>query len=215
VQGLRETLEHAFRDGDLRAVIGAEFMLQSFYQLAQLYVPLYLHNALGVPWSELGWILAVMLLPFVLLEYPAGAVADVLLGDKRIMVAGFVITGFTFGLIASIGAATPLSLLLIILVLTRVGAALVEAMAEGHFFRRVNEENTATVSVFRMTRPVAALIAPVLGSALLALAGYGWLFMITGGVFVFVGVLFALHITDVRPSRNAPPPPTAVPHGQA
>lgn len=215
VQGLRETLEHAFRDGDLRAVIGAEFMLQSFYQLAQLYVPLYLHNALGVPWSELGWILAVMLLPFVLLEYPAGAVADVLLGDKRIMVAGFVIMGFTFGLIASIGAATPLSLLLIILVLTRVGAALVEAMAEGHFFRRVNEENTATVSVFRMTRPVAALIAPVLGSALLALAGYGWLFMITGGVFVFVGVLFALHITDVRPSRNAPPPPTAVPHGQA
>jgi MFS family permease len=215
VQGLRETLERAFQDRDLRAVVGAEFMLQSFYQLGQLYIPLYLHNALGVPWSELGWVFAVMLLPFVLVEYPAGAVADVLLGDKRLMVAGFVILGFSFGIVAAVGAGTPLSLLLIILILTRIGAALVEAMAEGHFFRRVNEENTGTVSVFRMTRPVAALVAPVFGSALLALVGYGWLFMISGGLLVFIGVLFAFHIDDIRPIRARASAPATITNGQA
>lgn len=200
-RGLRETLEEAFRDRDLRAVIGAQFMLQSFYQLAQLYIPLYLHVVLGVPWTQLGWVLAAMLLPFVLVEYPAGAFADALLGDKRLMVAGFVVAGFAFGLVAAIGIGTPLSLMIIILVATRIGAALVEAMTESHFFRRVSEKDTGTVSVFRMTRPVAALMAPVLGSALLALAGYAWLFLVAGGLLVFIGVMFAFHITDIRPSR--------------
>jgi MFS family permease len=211
IQSLRETLEVAFQDADLRAVIIAEFILQAFYQLSQLYIPLYLHVALGISWNDLGWMLAIALLPFVLLEYPAGAIADVLFGDKRLMVAGFVIMGFSFGLIALIGVATPFSIILIVLLLTRTGGALVEAMAEGHFFRRVSEQDAETVSVFRMTRPVAALTAPILGSALLALFGYYWLFLVTGALLLFAGILAAFHIRDIRPRVSAgaetlPPP---------
>src|SRR3989344_4944993 len=64
------------RDSDLRAIAIAGAVLQTFFHIAPLYIPLYLHTALGIPWSELGWMFAVMLLPFVFLEYPAGWLAD-------------------------------------------------------------------------------------------------------------------------------------------
>ncbi len=108
-------------------------------------------------------------------------------GDKELLIAGFIITGSAFAAIASITAQTSLWAVLAILVLTRVGAALIESMIESHFFRRVSERDTATVGVFRMMRPVAALTAPIVGSAMLLFQGYSIFFLVTGAAIVAVG----------------------------
>jgi MFS family permease len=192
----RETLKTIFRDPDLRATVGASFMLQSLYQFAQIYIPLYLHTVLGISWSELGWVFAVMLLPFVLLEYPAGILADKMLGDGKLMILGFIIAGLGYGLVSTIHSNSPIPFILFILIATRVGGALIEAMAEGHFFRRVSERDASIVSVFRTTRPGAALFAPLFGSLILSLFGYEWLFIISGAVLVFVGVVFAVGVEE-------------------
>ncbi len=171
---------------DIRAVITGNGVLQFFYHLAPLYIPLYLHSVLGMPWSQLGWMFAVMLLPFVLVEYPAGYIADKWLGEKELLIAGFAITGVSFALLAFVTPATSMWLLLAILVATRVGSALVEAMVEGHFFKRVSPDDANTITLYRMTRPVAALVAPVSASILLVLTGSYVVFFVAMGVLILI-----------------------------
>jgi MFS family permease len=186
------------KDKDLRAVVISHGTLQFFYHIAPLYIPLYLHNVLGMPWQDLGWIFAIMLVPFVLLEYPAGWLADRKWGDQELLLGGFMLMATAFAALALVTADTMVLVILIILVMNRAGAALVEAMSEGHFFRRVSATDAATVSLFRMTRPIAALTAPIVGSIILSVSSYGALFIITGILIGIIGVMSALSIRDVR-----------------
>lgn len=188
-----------FNDNDLRAAALANGILQLFFHLAPLYVPLYLHHVLGMPWSTLGWVFAVMLIPFVIVEYPASYIADRWLGDKELLMLGFAIIGASFAGLAYVGTQTPLWILITLLVLSRVGAALVEAMVEGHFFRRISAEDANTVSLYRMTRPLAALSAPLIASVVLGLTGsYVWFFVSMGLLVGIAGIITAAHIKDVR-----------------
>jgi MFS family permease len=196
--GLMEAYVCLLKDKDLRAVVIAHGTLQFFYHIAPLYIPLYLHNVLHMPWTQLGWIFALMLLPFVLLEYPAGWLADHTLGDQELLLGGFVLMAAAFAALALVTPDTMVLVIVIILVMNRAGAALVEAMSEGHFFRRVSETDAATVSLFRMTRPVAALTAPIIGSIILSVSGYGTLFVVTGALIGVVGVMAALRIRDIK-----------------
>lgn len=196
--GVRDTCFCLWSNKDLRAAALGNGVLQFFYHLAPLYIPLYLHTALGFAWSDLGWIFAVMLLPFVFVEYPAGVIADRWLGDKELLIAGFAITGIAFGSIAFITSSTPLAIVALVLFVSRVGAALVEAMVEGHFFRGVSERDANTISVFRMMRPVGALVAPVFASILLIVGNYTTFFLISGALVVAFGILVTIPLKDVR-----------------
>lgn len=196
---LLETCKCMLVDKDLRAAALGNLVLQFFYHLAPLYIPLYLHGTLGIAWSELGWMFTVMLLPFVLLEYPAGYIADRWIGDKEMLMGGFVLIGLSFGSLAFVTTATPMVLLLLALIGSRVGAAIVEAMVEGHFFRRVSSADSNTVTLYRMSRPVAALLAPLSASVLLLVTeSYLVFFLTSGTLLVLFGVLSAQHVKDIR-----------------
>lgn len=184
-------------DKDLRSVVIAHGALQLFYHIAPLYIPLYLHHVLHIPWEQLGWMFAVMLLPFVLLEYPAGYLADRKWGDKEILIAGFVIMSIGFAALALVNENTMILYIVLILIVNRIGASLVEAMSEGHFFRRVSEADASTVGIFRMTRPVAALVGPIIGSIVLSMTNYQTLFIVTGLLVGILGVTAARKITDI------------------
>lgn len=196
--GMMEVYTCLMKDKDLRASVLAQGTLQFFYHIAPLYIPLYLHNVLNMPWQTLGWMFSIMLLPFVLLEYPAGWLADRKWGDQELLIGGFILMAAALVGLAFVGPDTIVLVILIILVMNRAGAALVEAMSEGHFFRRVSETDAATVSLFRMTRPVAALTAPVVGSLILSVSGYGTLFVVTGVLIGVIGVTAALRIRDIK-----------------
>lgn len=195
---VRSTCFCLWSDPDLRAAALGNGVLQFFFHLAPLYIPLYLHTVLGFPWNDLGWIFAVALLPFVFIEYPAGWIADRWLGDKELLIAGFVIMGIAFATVGFITASTPLVVIAAILFVSRIGAALSEAMVESHFFRRVSERDANTISVFRMMRPVGALVAPLFASVLLITGNYVAFFMISGALIVALGVLVTIPLKDVR-----------------
>ncbi len=202
---VREAWARVRKSADLRSIMAANFLLQFFYHTAPLYIPLYLHNVLGIPWSSLGWMFAVMLLPFVLIEYPAGAAADRYLGDRALLGAGFIIMGISFAMVGFLDTLTPFLVTLAVLVASRVGSALVEAMAEGHFFRHVSELDTDLVSVFRSARPLAALCAPLVGSIILGTLGYMWLFIITGALILVFGIKATMGLKDSpRVTASAP-----------
>ncbi len=198
VSKIATTLACIWANPDLRAAALGNGVLQFFFHLAPLYIPLYLHTVLGFPWSDLGWVFAVMLLPFVFLEYPAGIIADKWLGDKEMLIAGFVITGIAFGALALVTASTSLVVIAAILFVSRIGAALVEAMVEGHFFRSVTERDASTITVYRMMRPVGALIAPLFASLLLITGNYLLFFMVSGALIVALGIIVTIPLRDVR-----------------
>jgi len=187
-----------WEDKDLRAAVLGFGVLQFFYHLAPFYVPLYLHSVLGIPWADLGWIFAIMLLPFVFVEYPAGWLADRWLGDKELLMAGFVIAGIAFAAVGLITSSTPLLVVAAILFVNRLGAALVESMVETHFFRRVSERDANTIGIFRMTRPLSALGAPIFASLILVSGSYAALFMVSGALVVALGIMSAVTIHDIR-----------------
>lgn len=194
-QGLRKVGSAIFADRDQRAVALSYLILQFFYHAFSLYLPLYLHTVLGLPWSTLGFVLAITLIPFVLLEYPAGWLADTKFGDKTLLAAGFVITGLAFASFAFVTAATPLITIVVLLLAMRIGAVFVEAMTESHFFRRISSADVEAVSVFRMMRPLGALITPIVGTILLSAGTYGGLFVISGFAIVGTGIACAYVIS--------------------
>lgn len=200
---LGETLRRIARDRDLAAVTFGHLLLYLFFVWAPFYTPIYLHEALGIPWSELGWMFAVMLVPYVLIEYPAGVLADKLIGDKEMMFAGFLIAGSSLAAIGLFTSSTPIIIILAVLVASRVGAALIESMTEGHFFRRVSEKDLSSVSVFRGIWPLSDIIAPVVGSIILLVGSYQSLFFITGGFIAIAGMGTTLLIKDFRPGKKA------------
>ena len=195
---MQDTLACILHNRDLAAVTFAHILLWLFYVWAPLYVPVYLHNVLGIPWSSLGWIFSIMLIPYVLIEYPAGWIADRFIGDKEMMFAGFLIAGGALASVSFLTSSSSLLLILGILIISRSGAALIESMTEGHFFRRVSEGDINSMSVFRSAWPLAYVIGPIIGSVILFFGSYQMLFALTGGFISIAGAIATLLITDFR-----------------
>lgn len=196
---LKDTLVCITHDRDLAATTCASFVLSLFYIWAPLYVPVYLHNVLHIGWETLGWIFALMLVPFVILEYPAGVIADRWLGDKEMLIAGFLIAGAALAAVGAIGPTTPVWTIVFILVGSRIGASFIESMTEAHFFRRVSERDVNSISVFRLIWPLAGIVGPLMGTAFLLIGGYHFLFVVTGALVLIAGTIAALCIRDFTP----------------
>jgi MFS family permease len=193
-----DTLVCIMRTRDLAAVTFGNLILYLFYVWMPLYTPFYLHNVLGISWSNLGWMFSLMLIPYVVVEYPASWVADQFLGDKELMFAGFLIAGGSLAALSLLTPATPFVVILAILVASRVGAALVEAMVEAHFFRRVSKRDINSVGIFRSVWPLSYIIGPLIGSIILIYGDYASFFFVTGIFIALAGASATLLIKDFR-----------------
>jgi MFS family permease len=199
---VRDTLTHLAHNRDTAAVTFGHFILYLFYVWAPLYIPVYLHIIVGIPWSTLGWMFSIMLVPYVLIEYPAGWLADKFIGDKELMLAGFLLAGSALTAVSTITVDSPPLYILSVLLATRAGAALIEAMTEGHFFRCVSEKDIVSVSVFRGVWPLANVIAPLIAGLILFFGNYQLLFILAGGFVTLGGALSVFFIRDFDPAKG-------------
>ncbi len=181
---------------NLRRILVIDLVLNLFYAVMVIYSPLYL-RALGLPWSTIGLLFSIMLLAFLLLEWPLGIVADRQTGEKEILLAGLAITGaFTLGL-TWLNATTNLWLIGTLLFLTRVGAASVEIMKETYFFKQIGPGDSAALALSRDTQPLAYLLAPTLVSAFLFWFDLRYVF-VPLGLLMLATMLYALRIRDTE-----------------
>jgi hypothetical protein len=79
--------------------------------------------------------------------------------------------------------------------MTRVGASMVEIMNETYFFKKNSDRTPDLIGVFRLTRPFAYLIAPVIASMLLMALDYPSLFVVLG-ILMLYGLRYSLTIKD-------------------
>ena len=167
--------------------------LEAFYALMIVYTPLYLLGR-GFSWEQIGLIFTVMLIPFVVLEYPIGILADEKFGEKEMIIGGLLIMAFS-SLAIFFVSSNSIFVWAAILLLTRVGAASVETLRDSYFYKKIDGRDVDLISFFRTTRAVAYLLATGLSAMLLIIAPMKYIFLLIAGM-VLLGVYPAFRLVD-------------------
>jgi len=172
----KTVLKNTWRNKNLRGTFFIALLLQIFYNTAVVYLPIYLHQNLGISWVELGLMFSIMLIPFLIFEIPAGIIADKYTGEKEILFAGFailIVSLILFFFVKTTGFWTWAS----ILFFSRIGAALIEAMRESHFFKLIDAKDISYINFFRASSPLGYIIGPILAIIILAFLPINYIFL--------------------------------------
>jgi len=172
-------------------------IVKFFYAWMVIYTPIYLHEYIGFDWGKIGIIFSIMLLPFVILDFPLGKLSDKI-GEKKMLLVSFLIIILSVLVIPFIK--TPsLYIWALVLFMTRVGAATVEVMSESYFFKVINiKECPDEISFFRNTYPLSYIIAPLLAIPILLLVpSFKYLFVVLSAILLG-GLFITLRLRDVK-----------------
>lgn len=193
---VRDMIKAAFISKDLRTVLFAQFLVQFFFTWAVVYFPLYLATVVGFDWATISQIIAVGLLAFVIFEYPTGLLADKYFGEKEMMAIGFVALALSSASIFYMANGSVLGWMLLMFA-SRFGASLVEVTTESYFFKQVKGHDANLISLFRLMRPLAGLIAPLIASICLFFLPFEFAFIVLAFCMV-IGAFSTLRITDTK-----------------
>lgn len=183
-KSLREIISDFWNNKNLKGIYMVSFFLNLFFGVVVVYIPLYLHNYIGFNWATLGMIFSFMLIPFILIEIPAGIIADKYIGEKEMLFAGLGILTLCLFLFGSVRSASPI-VWGFLLFFSRVGAALIEAMRESSFFKIINAEDIGHINFLRSTYPLGYLIGASLGAIVLTWYNISILFILLSVLFLF------------------------------
>ncbi len=181
---------------NLQNIFAAQFLLRFFFSMMVIYLPLYVFGTLGMSLFELGIMISVATLAYVLIEIPLGKLEDSLWGEKEVLVLGFVLVALTTGALSFI-VSTSVVVWAALLFATRIGAAMIEVSSEGYFFKHVDAADSDDVSAFRMLYPLAYIVSPLFGTLILFFIPLKFIFLITAFVML-LGVLFASNLQDSK-----------------
>ncbi len=179
-------------------IMACAFFLQFFYAWMVIYIPILLHDQLGFAWGDIGFMLTLALSAFVIFPLPSGWLADKFIGEKELMVMGFLLMAVASFLIPSLVAKGSSFLVwVIVLFIGRTGASIVESMSEAYFFKQIDGHNAGLIGYFRRISPLAYIVAPLLASFLLQ---FEW-FTLTDlfsvlGIVMFASIYFPLRLKD-------------------
>lgn len=171
------------KNKNLRGIFVLALLLNLFYNSAVIFVPIYLNKVLGFSWQDLGWMFSLMLIPFILVEIPAGILADKYLGEKEMLAAGFTIVIICLSLFSLIDSTNPW-LWVMLLFLSRVGAALIESMSEAYFFKNVGFRDINKINIFRSNIPLGRIIGSLLSLLLLIILPIRYVFVFTAVIML-------------------------------
>ncbi len=171
-QGIFQSFQLLWGKRPLRYAFAIAFLLQVFYAIMVIETPLVLRG-LGFTPGAIGLMFTIMLLPFVLVQYPLGRLAD-RFGEKEIVTAGFTVAGLaTLGIAWISGTALAVSFFFwtVLLFFSRVGAASIEVMRDSYFFKHVDSRDLHVIALLWSMMPLAYLIAPLLSNTIVRSTG--------------------------------------------
>jgi len=171
------------------------FLLEFFYALMIIYTPLYLLE-LGFSWTEIGKIFTVMLLPFVLLQYPAGYLADKKFEERDMIVFSLAIMAITTLAMFFISSKSLLVWALI-LFCTRIGASLIEVLRDSYFYKRIDCRDVDIINFFRSVRPVAYIIGLMIATPIVFFLHIRFIFPLVS-IGILTGIFAAKNLASSR-----------------
>lgn len=193
---IRKTFTCIVNHKDISNILMAQFIMRFFFAWVVIYMPIYLIKEIGFTFTEFGIMTFIYLIPFALLEYPAGRLADSRLGEKEILSLGFFIAAVFTGFVSFIQADNFI-FWAAVLFMIRVGVSLVEIMTESYFFKHVDGSDNNTISFFRMTRPLAYIIGPLIANLALLIFDFKFIWLVLSFV-LFSGLYFSFQLRDTK-----------------
>ncbi|MFA6160352.1 MAG: MFS transporter [Parcubacteria group bacterium] len=175
------------------------FVLEFFYALMVIYTPIYLRD-LGFSWGEIGKIFTVMLIPFVIFQYPAGLLADKKMGEKELLIFSILIMGISTMLIYFMGTGNVVRWALILFI-TRIGASLIEILRDSYFYKRIDCRDVDVIDFFRTSLPMAYIFATIFSSFVFLFLPIEFVFILTG-LIVLSALYPAFRLTDNRSEKE-------------
>jgi len=183
-------LRKVYQRKNVMAIYYISFVLEFFYALMIIYMPLYLID-LGLDWNQIGIIFSAMLLPFVFLQYPMGFLADKKTGEKKLLIFALFIMVIA-SVVVFLTHSPNVLLWSLVLLLTRIGAAMVEILRDSYFYKRIDGDDVDLIGFFRTAMPVGYIVAASLSFALL-------LFLPLSAIFILLAlVVFSALIPAYR-----------------
>ncbi len=178
---------------DLSYIYAVSLALRFFYASMTVYMPLYLFD-LGMQPMEVGLVFTVMLIPFILLQYPVGVLADKKYGEKEMMILGLIIMiGATAWMWAT--QRTDVWMWMALLTVSRVGAAILETMEDSYFYKQITAHDMALINCFRTTRPFAYIVCMILTGAV-------FFFFEMRSMFIVIIIVLALSLVPAVRLRD-------------
>lgn len=196
---LRHTVRKMMREKDLLRIYHISFTLEFFYAMMVVYTPLYLRS-LGYAWNEIGIIFTIMLIPFVLLQYPVGILADKRLGEKELLIGSILIAALTTGALGLLGVQN-LWIWGGALFLTRIGIAGLEVLRDSYFYKQIDGDNMDVIAFFRTARPVANILGALISAVVLVFFPLQSIFFIAA-FMLFVSLFSAGTLEDTQSERE-------------
>lgn len=197
-EGLRpwQALRKMLREKNLFHIYCVALAIEFFYSIMIIYMPLHLLH-LGFSWKDIGIIFTIMLLPFVLLQYPVGALADKRLGEKEMLMVGIMIIMFSTALLPFLDSSYGLLVWGGVLFLTRVGAAMIDVLRDAYFYKQIDGDDADIISFFRTARPLANVVGAAIAAFILIFFPIKSLFFVIVLVFIFA-LVSAILLEDTQ-----------------
>jgi MFS family permease len=183
---VRDLVKKIFVNKDLMRIYWVSFVLEFFYALMTVYTPLYLLD-LGMTWGQIGIIFTIMLIPFILVDYPVGVIADKKLGEKEMIIFALLVMAISTFSIFFIKS-NSIIVWGTVLFLTRVGAAMVETLRDSYFYKRIDGDDMDIISFFRTSKSVGFIAATAISAMLLVIFPIKAMFL-----FLTVVIVLALY----------------------
>lgn len=151
-----ELLKKIRKRKNILRVYYVSFLLEFFYALMVVYTPLYLLE-LGFSWAKIGQIFTIMLLPFVLFQYPAGYLADKKFEERDMIIFSLLVMTVSSGALFFVSS-NNFFIWAVLLFCTRIGASLIEVLRDSYFYKRVDSSEVDVIDFFRSVRPAGNIL---------------------------------------------------------
>jgi MFS family permease len=196
---VRYIIKKILRRKDIVRIYWVSFALEFFYSLMLVYTPIYLLD-LGMTWSQIGLIFTLMLIPFVLIQYPAGVLADKKVGEKELIIFALALAA-----LATLGIffldSKSVFVWGAVLFATRIGAALIEVLRDSYFYKRIDGHDVDMIDFFRTALPLAYIISAFLSFPILIFFPMKYVFLPV--VLVLILAIFqALKLKDNKSEKE-------------
>ncbi|NMC87338.1 MAG: MFS transporter [Candidatus Moranbacteria bacterium] len=190
---VRDLFKKILVNRNVMKIYSIALLLDFFYALTVIYVPLFLLDN-GFSWDRIGIIFTIMLIPFIILQYPLGLLADKKYGEKEMLIMGIIIMGISSACIFFI-TSKEIWVWGTILFITRIGAAIIEIMRDSYFYKKIDARDVDIIGFFRTAGSVGYILAAATSAVLLLVLPMKYVFLLLAGV-VLCGLYPAIKLVD-------------------
>lgn len=99
-----------------------------------------------------------MLIPFVVLQYPVGFLADKKLGEKEMLIFSIIFMAVSAGTVYFISSSN-IWVWAAILLATRIGSSMLEVLRDSYFYKKIDGHDVDLINFFRTSMPVGCILA--------------------------------------------------------